>query len=80
MLKGQRCPMVGRIGCDQVLVDVNGIKDIDISDEVVFIGRQGNEVINCWEWGQILGGVSSSITLRSLITDRVKRLYIRNIG
>lgn len=80
LIKGQRCPMVGRIGCDQVLVEVNGIKDIDIGEEVVFIGRQGNEVINCWEWGQILGGVSSPITLRSLITNRVKKLYIRNIG
>jgi alanine racemase len=42
LVRGLRCPQVGRITMDQCLVDVTALRGkVQIGDEVVLIGRQG---------------------------------------
>lgn len=77
LIHGVRCHLRGRVCCDQIFADITGISDVNIGDEVVVVGKQKEEFISSWEWGKLLGGVSSPITLRSFITQRVQRNYIR---
>lgn len=77
LIHGVRCPIRGRVMCDQVLADVTAVPDaVAPGDEVVIIGKQGSETISCWEWGKLLGGVSSPVTLRCNVSDRVSRVYV----
>ena len=77
VLIGQkRCPLRGRVCSDQIFADVTDVDGVRPGDEAVIIGRQGDECISAWEWGEALGGVSSPVTLRSFITQRVERKYI----
>jgi len=53
LLRGQRAPMLGRISMDLTIVDVTHIPAAAIDDEVVLLGRDGNEQITavdhaCW--------------------------------
>lgn len=45
LLRGQRAPMVGRISMDLTLVDVTGVAGASIGDQVVLIGRSGEQQI-----------------------------------
>lgn len=77
LIGGVRCPIRGRICSDQILVDITKLENIKIGDEVVLIGKQGNQEIFCGEWVKILGGVSSAVTFRTIFTERVKKIYIQ---
>ena len=43
LLRGQRVPILGRVAMDQCMVDVTAVADVSLGDEVVLIGRQGND-------------------------------------
>ncbi|MGI6455456.1 MAG: alanine racemase [bacterium] len=45
LIHGKRCPVVGRVSMNMVNVDVSHLDDVSAGDEVVMIGRQGEEVI-----------------------------------
>jgi alanine racemase len=49
LLRGQRAPMVGRISMDLTLVDVTRIAGAAIGDEVVLIGRSGEQEVTAWD-------------------------------
>jgi len=46
LIRGKRAPVVGRISMDMTAVDVSSIPDCHIGDEVVLMGRQGEECIS----------------------------------
>ena len=53
LLRGQRAHMLGRISMDLTIVDVTRISGVEIGDEVVLIGRSGDQQITavdhaCW--------------------------------
>jgi alanine racemase len=41
--------MVGRISMDLTLLDVSRVPGVSIGDEVVLIGRSGEEHISAWD-------------------------------
>ena len=41
LIRGKRCPIVGRVTMDMIMVDVTGVEGADVGDEAVLIGRQG---------------------------------------
>ena len=49
LISGQRAPVVGRISMDLCAVDVTHIPDCAVGDEVVLLGRQGNQYISANE-------------------------------
>jgi len=49
LLRGQRVPIVGRISMDLTLVDVTRVSGAAIGDEVVLIGRSGEQEITAWD-------------------------------
>ena len=45
LIRGRRCPLVGPITANHMMVDVTAVADAAIGDEVVLWGAQGNERI-----------------------------------
>lgn len=74
IVHGKRCPVVGRICMDQMIVDVSGLKNVQIGDEAILIGREGDAVITAED----LGSWSSTISYEVLLaaTERVHRRWI----
>lgn len=73
LIKGKRAPIRGRICMDQFMVDVTDIEDVKIGDEVVLIGKQGDEEFSATEMADIIGTINYEITCD--ITKRVPRIY-----
>ena len=73
LVRGRRRPIVGVITMDQLLVDLGDVA-AEAGDEVVLIGRQGDEEITATEWGERLGTISYEIVTG--IGARVPRTYI----
>lgn len=46
LVGGKRRPVLGNVGLDETLVDINDGHNVKAGDEVVFIGRQGDECID----------------------------------
>ncbi|MDO4620064.1 MAG: alanine racemase, partial [Lachnospiraceae bacterium] len=76
LLHGQKAPIVGRVCMDQFMVDVTKIPDVCSGDEVVLLGRQGDEIITAEELGNLSGRFNYE--LASCITRRVPRCFIRD--
>lgn len=73
LVKGRRCPVVGRVTMDQILVDVTGLPGVDVGEEAVLIGRQGKEEVTAEE----MAGWAKTIPYEILcgISKRVPRAY-----
>ncbi len=73
LIRGRRCRVAGSVTMDQLIVDC-GALEVEEGDEVVLLGRQGDEVVSAWE----LAGCSESIAYEivSRIGERVPRGYV----
>jgi alanine racemase len=49
LILGRRCPVLGRVTMDQIMVDVSFLKGVCAGTEVVLLGGQGDEVITVAE-------------------------------
>ncbi|MFA5321128.1 MAG: alanine racemase [Smithella sp.] len=49
LIRGRRASIVGRISMDMCTIDVTGIPDCKVGDEVVLLGKQGKEYISANE-------------------------------
>jgi alanine racemase len=79
LVRGVRCPQVGRVTMDQSLVDVTALRGrVALGDEVVMIGRQGDAEITADELAEKLGTISYEIVTG--IADRVPRVEIAGQG
>ena len=73
LIKGKRAPQVGTICMDMILIDVTEVPDIQMGDEVVIFGKQGEEEIRVEE----LAKKSNTIPYEILcnVGKRVPRVY-----
>src|ERR1700722_12840531 len=55
--RGKRCPLLGRVTMDLMVIDVSHLPDVGVSDEVVLMGRQGEEEIPCLELSDKAGTI-----------------------
>jgi alanine racemase len=60
---------------DLTLLDVGSIENVQMGDEVVIFGQQGNETLTVDEMASALNTISYEIV--STITARVPRVYIK---
>jgi len=73
--RGQRLPIVGAVSMDMMTVDVSGL-DVSPGDEVVIIGRQGDESwqrIDVREVAAAIGTIPWEVVCR--IGTRIERQY-----
>ena len=75
LIHGKRVPLIGTVCMDQVMCDVTGVPDVQIGDEVVLLGRQGDDCISADELADWADTISYEILLS--ISDRVPRIYVR---
>ena len=76
LVKGRKVPVVGRICMDQCMIDVTGIDDVKVGDEVVLFGKQGENFIHIDELAEKLGTINYEIVC--MISKRVPRVYIKD--
>jgi len=78
LVRGKRAPIVGRVSMDLVTIDVTGIADAELGDEVVLLGKQGlstqeNDEITVEELAAKLDTISYEVFCN--ISARVPRVY-----
>jgi alanine racemase len=74
LVRGQRCPLLGRVTMDLIVIDVAHVPDADVGDEAVLMGRQGDEEISAHELAQRAGTITWEITTR--VGARVRRVFV----
>jgi len=74
LIRGRRCPVLGRITMDQMVVDVSSVPGVQPGDEVVLVGRQGRQTISATD----LANWAATIPWEVLtgISHRVRRVYL----
>lgn len=73
LVGGQRARVVGRVCMDQILIDVTGIDNVKLHDDVVCFGRQGGGLIPVEEYASLCGTINYEILCA--LSPRVPRLY-----
>jgi alanine racemase len=74
LVRGQRCALLGRVTMDLIMIDVSHLADAKVGDEVVLMGRQGDEEMCCAELADHAETITWEITTR--IGARVRRVYV----
>ncbi len=74
LVRGKRCPLLGRVTMDLIVIDVSQLDDVHVGDDVVLMGRDGSEEISCAELGEKAGTITWEIITR--IGARVQRVYV----
>ena len=73
LLRGRRRPIVGSVCMDMIMIDVTGL-DVSPGDEVVLIGRQGEEEITAREMAAAIGTIPWEVMCR--LGARIERRYV----
>ena len=76
LIRGRRVPIVGAVSMDMMMVDVTDVADVSPGDEVVIIGRQGEESwqqIDAREMAAAIGTIPYEVVCR--IGSRIERVY-----
>ena len=74
LVSGLRAPIVGRVCMDLTMLDVGHIPDVTVDDEVVILGRQGDEAITADEIAGVLGTINYEVV--TAISARVQRIFL----
>ena len=74
LVRGRRCALLGRVTMDLIMIDASDIDDVQVGDEVVLMGRQGDAEISCMELADRARTITWEITTR--IGSRVRHVYL----
>lgn len=74
LVRGKRCPLLGRVTMDLMVIDVTDLPDAAVGDEVVLMGRQGDEEISASELAELADTIHWEVVTR--IGSRVRRVYL----
>jgi len=75
IIKNQRVKVMGRVCMNMFMVDVTDIKNVMPEDEVVLLGRQGQEEVTAEEIAQKLGTINYEVITR--INPLISRKVVR---
>jgi alanine racemase len=75
LIRGRRHPLAGAVSMDNVTVALGPQSDLEVGDEVVLIGRQGDDRILAEEVARRLGTINYEVTTGLL--PRVTREYVK---
>ncbi len=74
LIGGKRCAVLGRVTMDLMMIDVSPVPTAQLGNEVVLIGRQGEEEILASEVAERAGTIAWEIFTG--IGGRVRRVYL----
>ena len=72
LVRGRRVPIAGRVSIDMLSIDVTGL-DVSPGDEVVLLGRQGDERLDVREVAATIGSIPWELLCR--LGARIQREY-----
>jgi alanine racemase len=49
IIRGKRCPVIGRVTMDQIIVDVSKVRGARVGDEAVLVGKSGRQEVTATE-------------------------------
>jgi alanine racemase len=73
LINGLRGAIAGTVTMDQLMVDVGDAR-VQVGDEVVLLGRQGNESITAQDWADAMNTIAYTVVCG--IGPRVPRTYV----
>lgn len=76
LINGTRCPVMGRVCMDQIMVDATRAGEVRPGMQATLIGREGNEEIAANDLAGLIGTISYEVLLS--ISSRVPRVYIND--
>ncbi len=74
LIGGHRCSVLGTVSMDMIVVDISSGTDVQLGDEVVVLGRQGQSLISVAEVAELCG--ISEYEVSCGISKRVPRRYV----
>lgn len=74
LICGKRAPVRGRVCMNIIMVEVTDIPEAKLEDEVILIGRSGDEEISAEQFGKWAGTINYEVTTR--INERVPRIFV----
>jgi alanine racemase len=78
LIGGKRRPLAGMVTMDQLVIDCGNDASVRPGDEVVLLGRQGDEEITAEEWARLLGTISYEVLCG--VGPRVPRVTVNGPG
>jgi alanine racemase len=76
LIGGTRVPVLGRVSMDQTVVDVSDLPEVQENDEVVLIGKQGDEQISAEEIAATAG--TNNYEIVTALLGRMPRIAVRS--
>ncbi|HCJ12402.1 MAG: alanine racemase [Verrucomicrobia bacterium GWF2_51_19] len=73
LIHGTRCPILGRVTMDQLIIDVTDVPNVQVGDLATLIGPQGNDNIDIHEVSQWANTIPWEIFCS--LTQRVHRVF-----
>lgn len=74
LVRGKRCPVAGRVCMNQTVINVSGVPGARVGDEVVLLGKAGEEEITAEELAEKIDTVVYEIVTR--INPLLPRVYV----
>ncbi len=74
LINGRRAPLIGRVSMDLVTIDVTDLPNVRTGDEVVLLGRSGEDEISAEELADASDTISYEVFCR--VSRRVPRVYV----
>src|SRR5207302_5986920 len=75
LVRGQRAPLVGTVSMDMAMADVSHLPEVEVGDEVVILGSQGEDEISLDEFAESAGIIPHELLVR--LGSRAPRIYLR---
>ena len=76
IIKGKLAPIIGNVCMDQFMVDITDIEDVNIGDEAILLGSDGDVKFDADDMAKILNTLSYEVLC--LIGRRAPRVYIKD--
>ena len=64
LIKGKYARILGRVAMNMIVVDVSGIKDVKVEDEVVILGEQGKQKITTEQIAEKMDSINYEVTTK----------------
>ena len=74
LVRGQRAPVVGRVSMEKTTINVSHIPGAQTGDEVVLLGKQGEDEISAEEIADWIGSINYEVV--TAIAPRAPRIFV----
>jgi alanine racemase len=76
VIDGHRCPVVGRISMDSMVVDLSACPDVPVGADVVVFGAQGDSAQAIEDVAEAMGTIPYEVIAR--LGPRIQRVFVRH--